>query len=122
MRLSGELDASNFRNVIADAQKLYASGTRHLLVDMSELTFMSSSGLVSLHSIAKIFRGEQAPDLEHGWAAIHGMGEDIERGAEPNVKLINPQPKISSTLQKTGMDQFFQVFADQAAALASFKP
>jgi anti-anti-sigma regulatory factor len=121
MSLAGDLDASNFQQVIAEAQKLFNGGVRHLLLDLTGLAFMSSSGLVALHSIAKIFRGEKPPDLEYGWAAIHAMGEENERGVEPNVKLINPQPKISSTLQKTGMDQFFQVFADRAEALGSFQ-
>jgi anti-anti-sigma regulatory factor len=121
MGLEGEVDASNFQQVIAEAQKLYNGGTLHLLIDLSELEFMSSSGLVALHSIAKIFRGEKPPDLEYGWAAIHGMGEDIEGRIEPNVKLINPQPKIASTLQKTGMDQFFEIHANSDSALASFQ-
>ena len=50
LRLEGELDASNYRQLITQTDSLYRDGTRHLLVDLSELAFLSSSGLVALHS------------------------------------------------------------------------
>jgi len=118
--LEGELDASNFKDLIGAAQKLYEQGTRRLVLDLSRLNFMSSSGLVALHSIARIFRGDAPSDLEAGWSAIHAMGEDVQRGTEPSVKLVNPQPKIASTLQKTGMDRFFAIYPDLQAAVNSF--
>jgi anti-anti-sigma regulatory factor len=121
MSLYGELDASNFQQVIAKAQKLFDGGTRYLLLDLSGLTFMSSSGLVALHSIARIFRGEKPPDLEYGWSAIHEMGDDMEAGVEKYVKLIDPQPKIRGTLQRTSMDRFFEIHPDKVTALGSLE-
>jgi anti-anti-sigma regulatory factor len=119
--LEGDMDATNFKQVIGEAQKLYDQGTRDLILDLSQLSFMSSSGLVALHSIVKIFMGAQPPDLEAGWSVIHTMGEDVMSGMDNNVKLVNPQPKILTTLQKTGMDQFFVIFPDRAAAVKSFQ-
>ena len=118
--LIGDLDASNFESVIAKAQELYASGTRHLLLDLSELNFMSSSGLVALHSIILLMRGEKAPELQSGWAAFHALDRERDTGAQSNVKLLNPQPKVLASLQKTGMDEFFEIFTDRQAALDSF--
>ena len=48
--LDGELDASNFTELIETARLLYEGGTRHLLLDLANLRFMASSGLVALHS------------------------------------------------------------------------
>jgi anti-anti-sigma regulatory factor len=119
--LEGDLDASNFKDLIREAQKLYDQGARSLILDLSSLNFMSSSGLVAMHSIAKIFRGDAPPDLEAGWSAIHAASEDILSGMEHSVRLVNPQPKILSTLQKTGMDRFFAIYPDLRAAVKSFQ-
>ncbi len=37
---------------------------------MAEIQFMSGSGLVALHSIALLLRGEELPDPEYGWEAF----------------------------------------------------
>ena len=117
--LIGDLDASNFESVIAKAGELYSSGTRRLLVDMSELNFMSSSGLVALHSIILLMRGENPPDPQAGWAAFHAIDRERDSGPQSHVKLLNPQPKVLLSLQKTGMDEFFEIYTDRQAALAS---
>ena len=49
--LDGELDASNFERLIEEVRGLYDAGDRTLLLDLSRLTFMASSGLVALHGI-----------------------------------------------------------------------
>jgi anti-anti-sigma regulatory factor len=120
MALTGELDASNFESVIAKARQLYAAGTRHILLDMEALQFMSSAGLVALHSIVLIMRGEEPHDPTSGWNAFHAMDHDSQSGPQPFVKILNPQPKVANTLQKTGMDQFFPVFSQRETALAAF--
>lgn len=120
LALKGDLDASNFESVIAKARELYSSGTRHMLLDLSELNFMSSSGLVALHSIVLLMRGEKAPDPQSGWAAFHALDRERDSGAQHYVKLLNPQPKVLTSLQKTGLDEFFEIFTDRQAALASF--
>jgi ABC-type transporter Mla MlaB component len=120
LALRGDLDASNFESVIAKAKEIYSSGARHLLVDMSELNFMSSSGLVALHSIILLMRGENPPDLQAGWDAFRAIDRERASGPQPYVKLLSPQPKVLSSLQKTGMDEFFEIFTDRQTALASF--
>jgi anti-anti-sigma regulatory factor len=120
LRITGALDASNYEDVIAKARELYAAGTRYLLVDMAEMPFMSSSGLVALHTIVLLLRGEPTPDPEMGWQAFHALGHDRDTGKQPHVKLLNPQPKVRQTLELTSMDEFFEIYADLAAAIASF--
>ena len=120
LALNGDLDASNFESVIAKVKELSLSGVSRLLVDMSELNFMSSSGMVALHSITLLMRGEAPPDPQSGWAAFRAIGRERESGPQHNVKLLNPQPKVLTSLQKTGMDELFEIFTDRQSALASF--
>lgn len=120
LALRGELDASNYEAVIAKVKQLYETGTRHLLLDLSDLNFMSSSGLVALHSIVLLMRGEKPADLGLGWDAFRAIERDCESGLQPYVKIVNPQPKVLGSMQKTGMDHFFEIFSDRQSAMASF--
>jgi anti-anti-sigma regulatory factor len=120
MKLVGELDASNYLEVIARGKELFAAGTRDLLLDLSDLSFMASSGLVALHSLVLVMSGEEPPDPEHGWGAFHGISRDRERGFAEHFRLYNPQPSVARTLEITGFKTFVQVHTDLEAALASF--
>ena len=46
MTLSGELDASNYLDVIERVRQLYEGGTRQLVIDLSNVSFLSSSCLL----------------------------------------------------------------------------
>ncbi len=118
--LHGDLDATNFEAVIEKARELYAGGARHLLLDLSDVPFMGSSGLVALHSIVLLMQGEEPPDPEYGWQAFHDMERDREAGPQQHVKLLNPQPRVQQTLEVTGMHDFFATYSDWQAAIASF--
>jgi hypothetical protein len=73
-----------------------------------------------LHSIIRVFRGEQPHDPEAGWEAFHAIDRDRSSGIQPYVKILNPQPKVFLTLQKTGMDQFCEIHKDLSTALSTF--
>lgn len=120
LAISGDLDASNFEMVISTARELYSSGVRHLLIDLSELNFMSSHGLVALHSIILLMRGKTPLDPQSDWAAFRTIDREGDSGMQTNVKLLNPKLKVLTSLKMTGMDEFFEIFADQQTALASF--
>ncbi len=118
--LDGELDASNYMDVIDRVRQLYDEGARQLIIDLSDLTFLSSSGLVALHSAAMIMRGENPPGPELGWSAFHAIATDVEQGFETCCKLVNPQGRVRKTLDMTGFNAFLEVFDDTDAAVRSF--
>jgi anti-anti-sigma factor len=119
LSLEGDLDASNYQDVVARVRQLYDLGFRNLLVDLSSVSFMSSSGIVALHSMVLIMRGENAHHSEAGWNAFHAIEQD-QSGLQRHIKLLNPQPRVLQTLQKTGLDAFFEIFTERRAALTSF--
>jgi anti-anti-sigma regulatory factor len=120
MRIQGELDASNYKRLIARAKEAYEMGTRNILLDLSEMPFMGSSGLVALHSVAVLLRGEVPPDPESGWAAIRAIDRDRGAALQQHIKLLNPQPRVDRVLEMAGFKQFFEVYADLETAIASF--
>jgi len=120
LRLEGELDASNFEALIAHGQQLYEGGVRHVLLDMSGVGYMGSSGLVALHSLVLILAGGRPPDPEAGWSAHHSIGPPAEGGSQNGLKILAPQPTVLRALERTGMSRFIAIHTDEEAALASF--
>lgn len=118
--LDGDLDASNYLDVIDKAKEIYSSGSQNILIDMSKVPFMASSGLVALHSIALMARGEQPSDPQFGWNAFHNLERDRENGFQKHVKIYNPQPKVTRTLEMTGMLKFFETYSNLETAIDSF--
>jgi anti-anti-sigma factor len=121
MRVTGDVDGSNYRELIERMRAIHAAGARHLLIDLAGVPYMSSAGLVALHSIALLFQQKSLPDPEYGWRAIRALGDAGEVGQQPFVKLLHPQPRVSSILDQTGLLPYFEVYVDEAAALASFQ-
>jgi anti-anti-sigma factor len=121
MALSGELDASNYLRLVDDVRPVYAAGGRHLLLDLSELTFISSSGLVSLYMIEKVMQGQEPPDPEYGWGAMHEVGRAVEEGGvQTAVQLCGLQPEVREVIERTGLDRLFPIHPDRATALAAY--
>jgi len=120
LALDGELDASNFERVIEEVQGLYDAGDRTLLLDLSGLTFMASSGLVVLHGIVLVMHGDEPPDLEGGWSAFHALTNAVD-GAErqTEVQLCDAQPAVTRVLERTGLDRLFVSHPDRATAIAA---
>jgi anti-anti-sigma regulatory factor len=118
--IEGALDASNYQDLIAEATEVHSAGANDLLLDLSNTSFLSSSGLVALHSIALLMRGAQVPAAEEGWGAIRAVHRGLGSGVEQHVKLLSPQPQVERTLQKAGLIEFFEIHRDLDAAVASF--
>lgn len=120
IHLDGKLDSNSFKNLIEEAKKIFTSGSRHLILDMSKLTYISSAGIVSLHSIAKLFRGEPLPDTEAGWNTIRSLEKERAGEMQQNVKLLNVPPEVRSVLDVVGFAAFFEIHTDLEQAVAAF--
>jgi anti-anti-sigma regulatory factor len=119
----GVLDATTYQSLIDKTKQLYQAGMRELILDFSQLTFMSSSGILALHDIAILLRGESPPDIGEGWSAFHALSHFIEEKThfEKHVKLLNPQPRVRKTLEMTGFNEIIEIFNDRKAAITSFQ-
>jgi anti-anti-sigma regulatory factor len=113
MRLQGSIDASNFVQIVDKAQEIYQNPARNLILDLSGVPSISSTGLAAIHQIALLFSGIPGskmthPDLTHSSTA------------RKHVKLLSPQPDVDKALETAGLKLFFKVFHDLDSALKSF--
>ena len=118
MNIKGNVDASNYVEIVNKAQEIYNNSMHNLILDLSEVPYISSAGLVAIHKIALIYSGgkqeveqegkETRPDFTH------------HANARKRVKLLNPRPEVDRTLETTGLKLFFKVFDNLDNALKSF--
>jgi len=119
LHINGDLDASSYLELVQAAQELYNTGAKNLLLDLTDLAFISSAGLASLHIITKMFRGEKY-NKEDGWDTFKEIDRDRDSGMQGFVKLFNPSPEVDSVLDTVGFKQFFEVYTDLNEAVQSF--
>jgi anti-anti-sigma regulatory factor len=119
MALEGELDAATYLDAIARARQCVTDGTSHMLLDLGKLVYMGSSGLFVIHSVAMMLRGQEPPDPEDGWGAIHQADLD-QSPSTAQLKLLSPQPQVDRVLERSGMKRFFETYEDRQQALDSF--
>lgn len=119
--LEGRLDGQNYQELITKGQELYDAGTRDVLLDLTNLAYISSAGMVAFHNIALLLRGETPPSPEQGWSTYRSMGRGaIEGGIEEHFKLLNPQPEVDHILDMVGFNTIFEIFTDMDKAVNSF--
>ena len=120
LRVEGQLDGQSYQSLITKARELFDAGAHDFLIDLTDLTYISSAGLVALHSIALMLKGEELPDTEHGWSAYRSMGRGSEAGVQAHIKLLNPSEEVRSVLEMVGFDKVFEIFTDRTEAVKSF--
>ena len=120
VKLEGQLDGQTYQDLINKARESYKAGWRDFLVDMTDLTYISSAGLVALHSVALLAKGEELPDTDEGWSAYRSMGRSKEAGIQQHMKLLSPRPEVNSVLDMVGFSAVFKIFSDLDEAVKSF--
>jgi anti-anti-sigma regulatory factor len=125
LQLDGILDSTNYQSLLDEAHNVYTADNRDLLLDLSNLTFISSAGLGALHQVALLFRGEKQAEgdeswSDYRWTAFHGSDSGHNRGSNQNVKLLSPTKEVRGVLDLIGFSSFFEIFTDFNQAVASF--
>ena len=118
MQVSGNIDSSNFSMFESKAEELIKDGARYMLIDLSNVPFLSSSGLrVILH----IFNELRAlhPDSN---LTDDEVKAGISAGTykSPHIKLLNLSKQTEISFKTAGFDMFLETYTDLKTAVASF--
>jgi anti-anti-sigma regulatory factor len=119
MKLTGNLDASNYASVIAKAQEAYDEGARNLLIDLGGVPYVSSAGLMALHTVALVFGGYSMKNGA-GRPAFRSVNAQNEKVVRQHTKLLSPQSAVEEVLDTVGLKQFLEIYTDLEAAVQSF--
>ena len=116
IHVKGNVDASTYEAFQAAGENVFNSGARYVLLDLSEVAYISSAGFRAISQIFKLLRGQLSA------AAQSHMSQGLRDGSykSPNLKLLGPNPRVLEALKLAGFDTFLEIHTDLEAAVASF--
>ncbi len=114
LKLIGDLNDEE--PLTSQAQTIYENGSRQMLLDLSEVPFISSAGLRAIHSVYTLLTPPESPEEQK--ARRQGIAAGTFTSA--HLKLLNPSKHGLKALQVAGYDMFLDIHYDQAEAVASF--
>lgn len=114
LHLKGDLDASTEPTVVQRARELAAQGARHMVLDLSEVRYVSSAGIRALHAVYLLLR----PESENEAAVLQGLRDGTYRAHA--LKLLKPNKSVHEVLSTSGVDMYLEIHTDLASALAAF--
>lgn len=114
--LKGELNTHTSDELEAQAEEAFQRGTRDLVLNLSDVSYISSAGLRAIQYIYNLLR--QSSPTESPQAVSQGLRDGSF--TSPHLKLVSPSPTVAKVLSITGYDKFLQVHPSVEDALASF--
>jgi len=118
--LNGPLDGNTYETLINIGEALLPLRADCLIVDISDVSTLTTAGLLALNNLVRIMNGKSMVDFGHGWAALHEMENDFQAVLQAHVKLLCPQPQILNILTRSGMNQICEIFDDIDVALKRY--
>ncbi len=115
--LKGQLDRNTYETLITLEEALVSLKAECLIVDMTDVSTLTNSGLVALNNLIRLMNGKASTDIDQGWKALHDMEKDFQAGLQTHVKILSPQYKVFELLTKSGLTQICEVFNDLDTAL-----
>ena len=114
--LKGELNTNTYEQLEAQADQAYAEGMRDLVIDLTEVPYVSSAGLRAFHHIFTRLRTNEARESDE--AMSRGLRDGTFKS--PHLKLLNPSEAVCEVLKISGFDMYLDIHRDLKEAVASF--
>lgn len=111
LQLDGSVDRNTSNQLLDRARQAYEDGARNLLLDLSGAKLLTSSGLIAIQSIFKLFTPEE--ELRQ----LHDLKEQYK---SPYFKLVCPDPKLYYILNIAGFLQSLLIYNNLQEAINSF--
>ena len=113
LHLNGQLDRITSHLSLDRARQSHEDGAKHLLLDLSGVDMLTSSGLLAIQSIFKLFTPQSDMEIMH-----HPHEEPYK---SPYLKLVCPNPQIYYVLNIAGFLQNLLIYNNMDEAVKSFE-
>jgi len=98
------------------AQAAFDTGMRNLLLDMTDVPYIATSGLRALHNIYTLLRSDAREESDE--AVRIGIASGTFKS--PHLKILKPSAHVLQALKVAGYDMFLEIYDNPKRALASF--
>lgn len=112
LHIKGRINADNFEQLQTEAGKAIEAGARNLLLDLNEVTFISSAGIRAIHTIFK--------RLQTGATNETDEVSQASSAKWPHLKLLSPPPEVRRIFKTVGFDIYLEIYDNLDEAVASF--
>ena len=113
LQLKGDLVAEDPLGTRVNAA--FVDGARHIVLDLSDVPYISSAGLRAIHSAYMLLRSADPADAA---AATQGIATGAYKS--PHLKLVRPSKNAMRALSTTGYDMFLEIHDTISNAVRSF--
>ncbi|NWG05208.1 MAG: STAS domain-containing protein [Chloroflexi bacterium] len=112
LHLNGSLDRNTDDQFIDRARQAHEDGARYLLLDLSNVDILTSSGLHAIHTIFRTFTPQSDLDMMH---------QHRDKPYKSSYfKIVCPNPQTYYILNITGFVQNIFVYNNMEEAIKSF--
>lgn len=116
INLKGEVDSSSHSIFQAEGEALINQGSRYLLINLNDVSYMSSAGLRVIHTLFNKLR-EIHKDVNDD-----ELRRQMRAGAYKSsyIKIVNLSPSLKELFVLSGFDTYIEVYDEVEEALNSF--
>lgn len=114
-QIQGDIDVHSYEELKAKAEEAHQAGMRHLLLDLTGVRYVGSTGLRAFHQIFNMLR-DASPEEDQ--AMKQGLRDGSYKSA--HFKLLNPSRDVIEVLTTTGFDMFLEIHTNLKKAIDSF--
>ena len=116
LHVKGDVNVATADQFRAQVQQAYDDGARDILIDLTQVSLVSSAGLRVLQDIFNMLRSESPQESDA--AMRKGLADGTFKS--PHLKLLNPNKNVRQVLHMAGFDMFLEIHEDLKEAVASF--
>lgn len=114
--VTGNIDTSSFEAFLSKAEELIQGGARYILIDLSNVPYMSSAGLRVMNAMFNRLRSNYSDMTEE--EVLQAVNAGTYKS--PNLKLLNLSEHTKFAFETAGFDMYIETFTDRNTAINSF--
>jgi len=112
----GDIDTNTYLQLEAEAREAHAAGAKNIVLDMSNVGYVSSAGIRAINAIYNLLRTTTPAESDE--AVRQGINAGTYKS--PHLKLAHLNARVNEALKIAGVDMFLDFQPDIDSAVASF--
>jgi anti-sigma B factor antagonist len=114
--IKGDIDSTTYQQAQTQIEQVVQAGARDIVLDLSEVGYLSSAGIRLLSSLFNLLRGNLPQESDAA------MKQGVRDGTfkSPHLKLVSPTPRVAEVLKLSGLDMMIESYHSVPQAVASF--